>query len=273
MYFTKSMLLLAAVTSGATARLSGHERRQAAVFPSPTISTSPSPASSSSGSNAGWTATPPSGNFIDEVFGESTGVSKGSGITYKGNTGIPWGSNIQEVSEDSAHLYKFVAQFTGQNTEPWTVVFWNKYGPNGNMAGWYGHSALTLTMNPGDTKYVAFQDNTRGGWSAAKGDEIPTGENGEYIATWGEFDVSNDGNNGWSAFDVSAIQAQHAGIEPQGMKICQATGGDVCSTITTGAEVVDNAYTADDVAAEGIGANIPGGAPQRFAVVIDYSGN
>lgn len=266
MHFAKSLLLLAAVTSGTTARLSGHERRQA----SPTISASPSP-SSSSCTNGAWTATPSNGAYSTQGFGQST-QSSGFGITYEGNVGNPWGSNIIEIPASSAPMYQYVAQFKGQNTEPWTVVFWNKYGPDGQMDGWYGNSALNLKMNPGDVKYVAFQGDSQGGWSAAAGSNVPTDNYGGYAATWGEFDFSNAGNGGWSGFDVSAVQPQNAGIDPQGMQICQATGGDVCSSITTGAQVVKNAYTAVESAIGGIGGNIPGGGPVRLAVVIDYNG-
>ena len=268
MHFTKSLMLLAAVTTGVSARAIGHERRQA-YAPASTSSASPTP--SSSASNGGWTATPPNGDYSNQGFGESTS-SSGSGITYQGNTGNPWGSNIIEISAESAPLYKNVAQFTGQNTEPWTVVFWNKYGPDGQMNGWFGNSALNLNMNPGDVKYVAFQDDSQGGWSAAPGTTVPTGMNGGFSATWGEFDFSSDGNGGWFGFDVSAIQPQNAGQPVQGMQICQALGGSVCSSITTDAAVVNNAYTVAETAIGGIGGNEPGGGPMRLAVVIDYSG-
>lgn len=267
MHFTKSLMLLAAVTTSASARVIGHERRQASA--SSTTSTSPTP--SSSGSTGGWTATPPNGQYSNQGFGESTG-SSGSGITYQGNTGNPWGSNIIEISAESASLYKNVAQFTGQINEPWTMVFWNKYGPDGKMDGWFGNSALNLNLNPGDVKYVAFQDDSQGGWSAAPGTSVPTGTNGGYSATWGEFDFSSSGNGGWSGFDVSAIQAQNDGQTVQGMQICQATGGKVCSSITNDAASVDNAYTTAETDLGGIGGNLPGGGPMRLAVVIGYNG-
>lgn len=268
MHLAKSLMLLAAVTSGVAARPAGHERRQAYSAPSPTSSALPS--SSSSGSAGGWTATPPGGQFSEEGFGKST-ASSGSDITYQGNTGDPWGSNIIEVSSESASLYKNVAQFTGQNTEPWTIVFWNKYGSDGQMNGWFGPPALDLNLGPGDVKYVAFQDDSQGGWSAAPGDTVPTGPNGGFSATWGEFDFSSSGNTGWSGFDVSAIVPQNAGLPVQGMQICQATGGDVCSSITSDAASVDNAYTTAETDIGGVGGNISGG-PVRLAVVIDYSG-
>ena len=39
-------------------------------------------------------------------------------------------------------------------------------------------------------------------------------------STWGEFNFGTTQNSGWSGFDVSMIQAQHANLEVQGMKIC-----------------------------------------------------
>ncbi|GAQ05042.1 allergen Asp f 4 [Aspergillus lentulus] len=267
MQFTKSLLLLAALTSSSLARLQGHERRQYAPSASSTVT--PSSSSSSAGGSSAWTGTPAGGSYSTAGFGSRTSNS-GSGETYAGNVGNPWGSNIIEVSADSASNYKNVAQISGQNSEPWTVVFWNKIGPDGQMTGWYGNAALTLTLNAGETKYVAFDDDTNGGFAAAAG-SIPTDSNGGYASTWGEFDFTSAENGGWSGFDVSAIQAQNAGMTVQGMKICDALGG-TCSSITPNAASVNNAYTSAEAALGGIGGNLSGGGPVRLAVTIDYSG-
>ncbi|KAL3448061.1 hypothetical protein BJX65DRAFT_72736 [Aspergillus insuetus] len=254
MYFTKSFLLLAALTSTTLARVEGHERRQAS-------STTSSPSTSSSSS---------SGTFSTSGFGQKT-LSSGSGITYKGNVGQPWGSNIIEISESDAESYKYVAKISGQNTEPWIVTFFNKYGPSGQMDGWFGHSAVTLTLNAGETKYVAFDEDTNGGWAAAEGTEIPLDISGGYASTWGEFDVGSTGNNGWSGFDVSAIVPQNAGLTVQGMKICEETSG-VCSSISPDAAVVDNAYTKAETDVGGIGGNISEDRRIVLDVTIDYQG-
>lgn len=282
MHLFKSVLLLAALTTGTLARLHGHERRHAhfhmealgkrqfgvSSSSSAIPSSSPTPSSSSGGA---WTATPASGSFSTAGFGASTSPQGASGsVTYEGNVGNPWGSNIIEVSASEASQYKYVAQFKGSNTDPWIVVFWNKYGPDGKMDGWYGHSALSFTLNPGDTKYVAFAENSQGGWGAAPGSSLPLDSNGGYACTWGEFDFGNTGNSGWSGYDVSAIQAQNAGKQIQGMKICQAPSTD-CSYITTNAGQVVNAYTQSNSEQGGIGGNIPAGAV-RLAVEIDYNG-
>lgn len=260
MQFTKSLLLLATVAGGALARSEGHVRRQASA-------TTSSP-SSSSGSGGSWTATP-SGTGSTSGFGSSTSGG-GSGDTYQGNVGNPYGSNIIEISESDASSYEYVIQFKGQNTEDWTVVMWNKYGPDGQMDGFYGKASTTFTLSPGDTKYYAVDADSQGGWAAASGSTVPTGNSGAYAATWGEFDFGSTTNSGWSGFDVSAIQAQNNGLEVQGMQICDALGS-TCSSMTADAGSVNNAYTSAQTDIGGIGGNLSGGAA-RLAVTIAYSG-
>lgn len=256
------LFLLAALISTAAARLEGQARRSAnPVEVNEEISKRDT-------GGASWTQTP-SGQGSTEGFGARTSGG-GSGIFYSGNVGNPWGSNIIQVSASDAPKYDYVMQFQGSNKEPWTLVFWNKIGPDGKMDGWYGHSALTLQLGPGETKYVAVDQDSRGGFAAAPGN-IPTDQNGGYASTWGEFDFGSTSNGGWSGYDVSMIQAQNAGLQIQGMKMCQAPGDKDCSSITSGGSQVVNAYTSAQAAAGGIGGNIPGG-PVRLAVTIDYNG-
>lgn len=218
-----------------------------------------------------WTATPPKGQFSTNRFGGRTPPKgKGTEIHYQGNVGKPWGSNIINVSPTEAHTYKYVAQFTGSNDVPWTVVVWNKVGPDGKLTGWYGHSALTFTLAPGETRYVAFDEDSEGAWGAAPGDHLPTDQWGGYSSTWGEFGFGDGENNGWSGWDVSAIQAQIANQPVQGMSICQASGKG-CSIITPHAEKVVDAYIQSKKHLDGIGgAASPG--PVRLKVVLDYRG-
>jgi len=246
MQFSKSLMLLAALTTGTLAHPTGVERRQA----------------------SGWTSTPSSGSYSTSGFGSSTS-SSGTGVTYAGNVGNPYGSNIIEVSASDASQYKYVAQFQGSNTDPWTVAIFNKYGSDGQMDGWYGRACNTFTLAAGETKYIAFDDDSQGGWAAASGSTIPTDQAGGYASTWGEFDFGSTTNNGWSGFDVSAIAAQNAGLSVSGMKICDAISS-TCSSITQDAGVVDNAYTAAQTDVGGIGGNLASG-PVRLAVTLDYS--
>ncbi|RHZ66764.1 putative allergen Asp F4-like [Aspergillus thermomutatus] len=224
---------------------------------------------SSSGSSTSWTSVPSDGDYSTDGFGDRTN-SSGSGVEYTGNVGNPWGSNIIEVAASTASQYKYVVQFTGSNTNDWFVSFWNKVGPDGKLDGWYGHSALNFTLAAGETKYVAFDENSQGGWGAAEGDSLPTDEYGGYACTWGEFDFGDTNNDEWSGWDVSAIQAQNADLTVQGMKICDHNG-DSCSYITTDAAEVVNAYTAAEASVDGIGGSVSSGAV-RLAVELDYSG-
>ncbi|KAL2833693.1 hypothetical protein BDW59DRAFT_179419 [Aspergillus cavernicola] len=254
MQLTKSLLLLAAFTSTTlAARVEGHERRQASTTSSTSSATSSS-----------------SGSYSTAGFGSRT-ASSGSGITYEGNVGNPYGSNMIQISADEAANYKYVAQISGQNSDPWTVVFFNKYGPTGLMNGWYGFSTLQFTLNAGETKYVAFDDDTNGGFAAASGSSIPLDASGGYASTWGEFDFGSTGNSGWSGFDVSAITPQNAGLTVQGMQICETTSG-ICSSITPDAASVDNAYTTAETDIGGVGGNISEDRRIVLDVTIDYQG-
>ncbi|KAL4939332.1 hypothetical protein BDV06DRAFT_231119 [Aspergillus oleicola] len=253
MQFTKSLMLLAALATSTLARPEGHERRQASAT---TTSTPSSTSSSSSYSTSG--------------FGART-ANSGSGNTYQGNVGSPWGSNIIEVAEDAAQNYKYVAKISGQNTEAWDVIFFNKYGPNGLMDGWFGFTALKISVDSGETKYVAFDEDTNGGFAAAPSGAMPLDLGGGYASTWGEFDFGSSGNGGWSGFDVSAITAQSANKDVQGMRICEEVSG-TCSSITPGAASVDNAYTKAETDVGGIGGNISEDRQIILDVTIDYQG-
>ncbi|KAF7585422.1 hypothetical protein BBP40_010965 [Aspergillus hancockii] len=235
----------------------------------PTTETTAPATSTESGGSTSWTSTPSSGEFSTTGFGTRTN-SSGSGISYTGNVGSPWGSNIIEVDASNAYQYKYVVQFTGSNTEDWIVVIWNKIGPDGKLDGWYGNSALNFTLGSGETKYVAFDEDSQGAWGAAAGSSLPTDDYGGYSCTWGEFDFGSTANDGYSGWDVSAIQAQAADQTVQGMKICNHNG-ELCSTITTGAATVTDAYTESLASVDGIGGTLSEGAV-RLVAYLDYSG-
>lgn len=259
MQFKTSFLALAVLlTSSATARLEGHERRTANSI--------------DARSDSNWLKTP-EGEGSSNGFGERTSSGTANAvsfISYAGNVGKPYGSNIIQISENDAPQYKNVLQLTGENQEPWTVQFWNKAGPDGKLDGFFGHSAVTFDLAPGETKYVAVDADSRGGFGAAKGG-VPKSESGEFASTWGEFDFSSNQNGGWSGYDVSIIQAQSAGKDIQGMKICEAPGDKSCSSVSNGGANVQNAYTQSQASQGGVGGNIPGG-PVRLAVTIGYQG-
>lgn len=219
-----------------------------------------------------WDQIPPDNNFSTEGFGERTDAH-GDSVGYVGNVGDPWGSNIITVKAPDAHKYKYMAQFHGSKngeSQPWKVVIWNKIGPDGKMDGWFGHSALSFTLHPNEIVYVAFDENSQGGWSASPGDKLPTDKWGSYSSTWGEFDFGDMKNKGLTGFDVSCIQAQNAKQEVQGMSICLSDMSQ-CSSITSGAAKVDRAYTAGEAGVDGLAPTV-GTGPVRFIVRVDYEG-
>ena len=220
-------------------------------------------------SDIAWTAVLSNGVYSTSGFGGSTDPF-GSGDTYVGNIGRPYGSNMREVSSSDASKYQYVVKFVGPRMDGWKVVIWNKIGPDGKMDGWYNDNAsLKFSIAAGEAKYIAFASDSQGGWTAANTTSIPTDQWGSYAGTWGEFDFGSSKNKGWSGFDVSAIQAQNAKLEVQGMKVCSIIPSDICSYITWGANVVNNAYTSSNAQVGGIGGNLVPG-PVRLVVNIDY---
>ncbi|KAJ5778334.1 Allergen [Penicillium odoratum] len=186
------------------------------------------------------------------------------------NVGVPYGSNIVEVPANRANQYKYVVRFNGPvGGEDWSVVIWNKLGPDGIQGGWYGKACREFTLAAGQTRFIAFDEDSQGGWAAAPGTAIPLDSRGGYASTWGEFDFGSFVNDGWSGFDVSAIQAQNAGLEIQGMQICDVLT-HICSAITRDASHVRNAYTRDVAHVGGIGGNLAPG-PVRLQVALDYA--
>ncbi|KAJ6116145.1 hypothetical protein N7523_005587 [Penicillium sp. IBT 18751x] len=229
----------------------------------------PSLRGSSSRSQTEWYSLPSSGLYSTAGFGVATEAT-GSGVSYIGNIGRPYGSNIIEVSSSDASQYKYVVKFMGPRKDNWKVVIWNKGGPDRGQDGWYNNACKSFTLSAGEVKYIAFDTDSQGGWAAAKGSTIPTDQYGGYASTWGEF-AFGTGKNSWSAFDVSMIQAQNANLEVQGMKICSLLNDQVCSYITPGGTIVHNAYTNSEANLGGIGGNMPAG-PVRLVVTIDYNG-
>lgn len=228
----------------------------------------PTPAASSGGA---WSDAPANGQYSRAGFG---GVSPAQKVglldwDYIGNVGLPWGSNIIEVAESAASQYKHVLRFEGSESEPWSVVFWNTYGPDNKMTGfWAPNKALSFTLAPNEVKYVAIDDNSQGGWTAAPGD-IPTTNFGQYAGTWGEFDMSSEKNDGFSGWDVSCIIAELNNLEIQGMRICNHLGQD-CSAIGKGLSSLINAYTKNDQGNNHLAVAQPSG-PVRLVVQLDYA--
>ncbi|KGO77271.1 hypothetical protein PITC_092310 [Penicillium italicum] len=237
-------------------------------------SSSFSSSSSSSGSSGSshWASYSSSSEYSSTGFGSSTSSKRVGSLDwdYIGNVGSPWGSNIIRVEEDAASQYKHVVRFENDNSKAWTVVMWNSYGPSGGLNGfWSPNQALSFTVEPRQSVFVAIDDDSQGGWGAAEGEGLPTNVVGEYASTWGEFDMSNSQNNGFSGWDVSCIIAELANMHIAGMQICNHEG-EMCSSISQGAASVVNAYTsADQGKPDKAVAQSPG--PVRLVVKLGWS--
>jgi Na+-translocating ferredoxin:NAD+ oxidoreductase RnfG subunit len=235
----------AAPTTTATPTAAATTSEAAAVS---SVSATPVASSSSSSSSSNWADYPADGDYTTTGFGASTASKRVGSLDwdYIGNVGNPWGSNIIQVSEDSASGYKHVLRFENDNSKAWTVVMWNSYGPSGGLNGfWSPNKALSFTVEPNESVFVAIDDDSQGGWGAAEGEDLPTNYVGEYASTWGEFDMSNSQNDGYSGWDVSCIIAELANMDIAGMQICNHAG-EKCSSITKGAGATVNAYTSAD---------------------------
>lgn len=211
------------------------------------------------------------GTAFPTGFGGQTSPT-GSGDTFCGNLGSPYGSNMIQITKDSLSSYDYTITLDGSALqEDYQVVFWNKCGSDDTLTGWYATSfPLSFTVSSGSTMYVAVDTDTQGGFVAIPASQdLPRNSYGSILGFWGEFDFADSNNSGWSGFDVSAIQAQDAGQTSfPGLKI---EGNGVSSSITTNLGAVDNAYTSDQTAVGGIGGNVPAG-PLALTATLGYSG-
>ncbi|GAM36934.1 allergen [Talaromyces pinophilus] len=308
MQFKNSIVLLTALAAGsAVARTHGHERRhqhhERAVgdwvtavidgktvswqntYAGPTAAGDAAPAATTTTAAAAVkeaaqvanavvnsaTSTAGSKTATATGFGATTAPS-GSGATYCGNHGNPYGSNIIEISEGDLSKYDYTITLDGsQIAEDYDVIFWNKCDEKGLLTGFFGTSfPLTVTVSPNSKSYVAIDTDTQGGFIGyPTSSSLPRALDGIVLGFWGEFDFADAANSGWSGFDVSAIEANIAGISDYpGLHI---SGDNQSSFITTGLGAVSNAYTKAETDIGGIGGNVAPG-PLALTAILNYSG-
>jgi hypothetical protein len=140
-------------------------------------------------------------NALTEFGGQSTPVGSFGTDDYIGNVGVPYGSCI--ILTDSPSSHQYTNTFTNTQSEIITVNVWLKVGPD--MQPFSGPSlaptktTLTFTLTPGQSKTVAFDENTQVGWAQATS---KTTASGSYDQSWGEAQFVNSG----CGYDVSAIE-------------------------------------------------------------------
>lgn len=188
-------------------------------------------------------------------------------IAYTGNVGSTYNCNLMLVaSETVAAEYDNIVKFTGATEDMYCDV-WNKIGVDGGINGFFGAKTVSFTLPAGQTQYLAIDANSQGGAACFPGNStssVTKTATGLIAGTWLEFDVENSSNNGYSGADASCIVAQANSLTVPGLQICTADNSQ-CSTISTGAASVVNAYDNGLVDADGIGIITSG----KLNIVVD----
>jgi len=151
-------------------------------------------------------------NEAASLFGGVAGVSNGRttfggrtepigtpGDNYIGNIGNPYGSNV--ILSDAPHDY--TNTFTNTQSIPITVNIWQKVGPDKRPLSGASlapeDTTLTFVLAPGESKTVAFDENTQVSWAQSTAKRTASGS---FDQTWGEANFVNTG----CGYDVTAIQ-------------------------------------------------------------------
>ncbi|KAL8916140.1 MAG: hypothetical protein Q9208_008677 [Pyrenodesmia sp. 3 TL-2023] len=163
--------------------------------------------------------------------GRTTPVVTGDRITYIGNVGNPYGSNMMFVPSTEGHKYTNTFKNVGQNPIPINV--WNKAGRDGRAnSGGCTEPNLKFTLAAGESQVVAFDENTQ----AAFARDCERGPGNYPACVWGELDygdlrpsdATGQGNAGHSGFDRSSIAGGHG--EMLTMTCVDCAGGEQTSS-------------------------------------------
>ena len=108
------------------------------------------------------------------------------------------------IPESKKDDYKYTMSFTNQDKKEITVVVWNKSGPDGQaQSGMSLPPVLTFKLQPGGSRYVAFDENSQIAFSQDCERDPKRGNIRD--CTWGEADYGNISNNRWSGYNRSSI--------------------------------------------------------------------
>lgn len=205
-------------------------------------SSSPAPASSSADSGASGakkvdskiSATNAYGNEFavqQNQFGAKTATVDAPADQqwlYKGNFGNPYASNMIYIDESKLSQFHYTNTFKNNGTDQIGVRIWNKVGndqqPNSGQCD--EKPALAFKLGGGESKIVAFDENSQVAWSQ---DNCPKNGDGSPQCTWGEANFDDTHHNGFGGYDVSMV---HAGTTIHYMGITgNINGKDTCSSI------------------------------------------
>ena len=209
-----------------------------AASAAPASSPSPAPAQGASGQ--------PSGGSSTSGFGGRTDPKEdGVEADRIGNLGIPYGSNMKEISESDVGNFKYTNVISNTGSSQINVNVWNKACPDGKVAGWTCPN-LKLQIPAGGKKAVAFDEDTQGGLALDCGTDPNRG--GVPNCPWGEFDFGNKKNSGWSGYDRSSIPATGNAVNS---KLTMSSQSGVVSSKDS------NSFT--DVSQTNAGGSLPSG--------------
>ncbi|KAL8940248.1 MAG: hypothetical protein Q9216_002902 [Gyalolechia sp. 2 TL-2023] len=165
--------------------------------------------------------------------GRTTPVVTGDRITYIGNVGAPYGSNMMFIPNDKVDSYKYTTMFKNVGQNPIPINVWNKSGRDGRAnSGGCTDPNLKFTLNAGESQAVAFDENTQAAFSR----DCERGPGNYPACVWGEMDfgdlrpddVTGAGNKGHSGYDRSSIPGGHG--EMLTMSCVGCAGGEQTSS-------------------------------------------
>ncbi|KAL8688056.1 MAG: hypothetical protein Q9218_005934 [Villophora microphyllina] len=166
--------------------------------------------SSSSSSSSGGIVSGAKGGAQGSFGGQSTPIVTGDRITYIGNVGVPYGSNMMYIPTSEVDNHKYTTEFKNIGQQPITINVWNKAGRDGQAnSGGCSEPNLQFTLDIGVSQAVAFDENTQGAFSRNCDKDAA----GYPKCVWGEFDFgdqrptdeSGTANQLHSGFDRSSI--------------------------------------------------------------------
>ncbi|KAL8676368.1 MAG: hypothetical protein Q9186_007111 [Xanthomendoza sp. 1 TL-2023] len=146
-------------------------------------------------------------------FGGRTPGAAGATVDgYHGNVGVPYGSNMMFVKTEDVNKYKYTNTFSNTGSNPLPIQVWNKGGRDGApQSGMCEEPNLKFTLQPGESRAVAFDENTLAAFSR----DCDRNEYKIPMCVWGELTFGgempasgqSDGSKKWSGFDRSSIPA------------------------------------------------------------------
>ncbi|KFA71023.1 hypothetical protein S40288_10420, partial [Stachybotrys chartarum IBT 40288] len=137
-------------------------------------------------------------------------------IHYEGNTGLAdhYGCNLKLIEERMLEHFDYTVSFLNVAEADQTCACWLKIGPDGGVNGfWKGNEVLDFPLRIGQTRVLAIDTDTQGGCACGIDEEVPVTADGQFAATWLEFDMANESNGGWSGADASCLVSAAYGLD------------------------------------------------------------